>query len=456
MNGINDDSEKSEGREATGAKPAAFCQNCGKALDHETKRIVGTSVYCEPCLAARLAGKAAFSGGGQGYGPVNYVAGMPIPTGEPNPGLAALLGLIPGVGAMYNEQYAKGIVHLAIFALLVSPAHVNGLFGLFIAGWEFYMAIEAHHTAKARRDGTPLPNPFGFNDIGERMGFGRAWPAGPDAAGVARDGAAAAAAGFGSVHQGFRPGRAATAAPPPPSSVGADPAAAAGGSWGAPVDAYPSAQAYGATAAGPGYAQGSPAAYGAGYPYAPPVQAPYGAPFPTPVGYPPLTPPLPPLQNRFPVGAIWLIGVGSFFLLGTTGIFHHVSPGIFVGLLLIAFGIWVFLRLMTETGQGLSSDGTPGYRFRLVRALKPSVWLILFGSLTLLNDLHILRWEYSWPWIIILAGVMMLLTRAAYNSAAAAMYGTTPARETVPQSYHAESAINPAEHKDQNTSGGGK
>jgi hypothetical protein len=36
--------------------------------------------------------------------------------GEPSPGLAALLGFIPGVGAMYNEQYAKGIVHLMVFA----------------------------------------------------------------------------------------------------------------------------------------------------------------------------------------------------------------------------------------------------------------------------------------------------------------------------------------------------
>ena len=38
------------------------------------------------------------------------------------------------------------------------------------------MAIEAHHTAKARRDGTPLPNPFGLNDLSERLGFGKAWP----------------------------------------------------------------------------------------------------------------------------------------------------------------------------------------------------------------------------------------------------------------------------------------
>ena len=77
---------------------------------------------------------------------------------------------------MYNGQYAKGVVHLIVFAILVSLANENGIFGLFIAGWVCYQVIEAHHTARARRDGTPLPNPFGLNDLGERLGFGKAWP----------------------------------------------------------------------------------------------------------------------------------------------------------------------------------------------------------------------------------------------------------------------------------------
>ena len=143
---------------------AAFCQNCGKPLCTECVRNVGTSIFCEPCLTARVAGAPP---AGYASGPTSY-ATMPPPVvpGEPNPGIAALLGFIPGVGAMYNGQYAKGIVHLVVFALLVSLANdVNGIFGLFIAGWEAYMVIEAHHTARARRDGTPLPNPFGLNDL---------------------------------------------------------------------------------------------------------------------------------------------------------------------------------------------------------------------------------------------------------------------------------------------------
>ncbi|WP_433984752.1 B-box zinc finger protein [Tunturiibacter empetritectus] len=148
----------------------AFCQNCGKPLCQECTRTVGSAVFCEPCLAAKLAGTppppGAASDARQPGAPADTVwqsgAGMPSgwqPPAGPNPGLAALLGFIPGVGAMYNGQYAKGVVHLVVFAILVSLADNHGIFGLFIAGWVCYQVIEAYHTAKARRDGTRSPIP---------------------------------------------------------------------------------------------------------------------------------------------------------------------------------------------------------------------------------------------------------------------------------------------------------
>ena len=104
---------------------SAFCQNCGKPLCNECIRNVGSSVFCEQCAATRTAAPPPSAGypypgygnpASAGYPP----AGPPTPPSEPNPGLAALLGFIPGVGAMYNEQYAKGVVHLIVFAVLVS------------------------------------------------------------------------------------------------------------------------------------------------------------------------------------------------------------------------------------------------------------------------------------------------------------------------------------------------
>jgi hypothetical protein len=79
-----------------------------------------------------------------------------------HPVLALLLGFIPGVGATYNGQYAKGLVHALVFGLLVSAianAHNGGmaaLLGIMIAAWVFYMCFEAYHTARKRRYGVAV------------------------------------------------------------------------------------------------------------------------------------------------------------------------------------------------------------------------------------------------------------------------------------------------------------
>jgi hypothetical protein len=86
-----------------------------------------------------------------------------------------MLGLIPGVGAIYNGQYAKGIVHVVIVALLIMAADnasygTGPLFGLLIPSFWFYMAFEAYHTARRRREGLPVDE---FSSLGmttERTG----------------------------------------------------------------------------------------------------------------------------------------------------------------------------------------------------------------------------------------------------------------------------------------------
>src|SRR5208283_596639 len=135
----------------SGINAAAYCQSCGKALCAGCVRnAAGGQVLCEPCWTAWQTYQQPF---------------VAPPAGAPNPSVAAVLGLIPGVGAMYNGQFVKGLVHVVIFAVLVSAAHVYGVFGLFIAGWIFYQVFEAYHTAKARRDGEPLPDPLGLNEV---------------------------------------------------------------------------------------------------------------------------------------------------------------------------------------------------------------------------------------------------------------------------------------------------
>src|SRR5579862_1473915 len=115
----------------------AYCRTCGKPLCSACSREVNGVVYCEQCLAAHLSGAV----------PPPAVGVMPPvvepPPGMPNPKLAAILGFIPGVGAMYNGEYAKGFVHVLIFATLSwMTQEFNGLFGIFIAAFEVYMPIE--------------------------------------------------------------------------------------------------------------------------------------------------------------------------------------------------------------------------------------------------------------------------------------------------------------------------
>jgi cell wall-active antibiotic response 4TMS protein YvqF len=84
----------------------------------------------------------------------------------PSPGIAMLLGFIPGVGAMYNGQFMKGFVHVVIFVLLIiASSNVSGWFGPLIAFWIFYMAFDAYKTAQAKMLGLPLPDPLGLDKL---------------------------------------------------------------------------------------------------------------------------------------------------------------------------------------------------------------------------------------------------------------------------------------------------
>ena len=83
------------------------------------------------------------------------------PTSGVSPGLAFILGWIPGVGAIYNGQYAKGLVHALVFGMLVTILDHGGggmepIFGIATGAFVFYMAFEAYHTAKRRMLGIPV------------------------------------------------------------------------------------------------------------------------------------------------------------------------------------------------------------------------------------------------------------------------------------------------------------
>jgi hypothetical protein len=64
-------------------------------------------------------------------------------------------------------------------------------------------------------------------------------------------------------------------------------------------------------------------------------------------------------------------------------------------------------------------------RYILIRRLRGPAFLLLVGTLALLNQADIMSWGHSWPFFLILAGVMALAERAAL--AADGPYAGTPA-----------------------------
>jgi hypothetical protein len=81
-----------------------------------------------------------------------------LPGSDVSPGLAFVLGFIPGVGAIYNGQYVKGLIHALITGLIISIMDSGGrevepVMSFLLVGFWIYMPFEALHTAKQRRAG---------------------------------------------------------------------------------------------------------------------------------------------------------------------------------------------------------------------------------------------------------------------------------------------------------------
>ena len=330
----------------------SFCQNCGKPLCADcVRKTASGQILCEPCVAATGGGQtdpgqAYWQGAGSvppgaippGQVPPGQIPFF-IPTGGPNPVVAAVLGLIPGVGAMYNGQFFKALIHVIVFVVLVSITQRYGVFGIFIGAWVLYQSFEAFHTAKARRDGQPVPDPFGLNELGSWLNIGFS-------------------------------GRGSSTAPNQPPAAGG----------------YPPPEPPPYTAPYPGSATGYGTGYGAGYetgtapgsagpiPPQPPYTEPYAGPDPgayayenyPPGSYPPGSypagpyssgpiPPVPPApynwRRREPIFAFVLIGLGIIFLLQSLGVVSHLMHYVWP-FMLIGLGAWLIVRRIGYTQGG--------------------------------------------------------------------------------------------------------
>jgi hypothetical protein len=154
----------------------AYCRTCGKAVCEACRRLADGTVFCDEHVPAPATA-------GPSSSPYTAPAAPSIPDGAASPGLAFLLGLIPGVGAIYNGQYVKGLLHVVILGILISivssseaAGGLEPLFGMMIGVWVFYMAFEAYHTAKKRQLGQSVDE---FSSLVSLRGQASTFPVAP-------------------------------------------------------------------------------------------------------------------------------------------------------------------------------------------------------------------------------------------------------------------------------------
>jgi TM2 domain-containing membrane protein YozV len=142
-----------------------YCRGCGTPLNAETVRYAMGTMYCV---------EHAPAGTASADNPYSVPPSVPPPLqhSDVSPGLAFFLGLIPGVGAIYNGQYAKGLMHVVVFGFLIALQELEGplsvLNAFLIPTFVFYMAFEAMHTAKRRLEGLPVDEFSSIAPLGDR------------------------------------------------------------------------------------------------------------------------------------------------------------------------------------------------------------------------------------------------------------------------------------------------
>src|SRR5215475_13406770 len=168
-----------------------FCRNCGKALCSTCARPVRDVLYCENCLAAGMgmAVPQPQSPMSDPYSAPNYqtnfvppaTAVPPANPGRPSGAIAFMLGLFPGLGAVYNAEYNKALIHLVVFTAillgLVEAANADDfsvgpvlVLSLMLAGFVFYMAFDAMRVAQAKVNGETVNDPL--NEFSKKLPIG--------------------------------------------------------------------------------------------------------------------------------------------------------------------------------------------------------------------------------------------------------------------------------------------
>ena len=164
-----------------GQRAVAFCRECGRALCGPCCRPSRQTIYCEHCAGRLVRAESPRSPAAE---PVQEAqrdqlepetrtapaaARLPAPHpgllegadayDGPSPALAFILGLIPGVGAVYNGQYAKAVLQVLVLGGLLSvfgtssASELRPLVVISTIVFLFYLPLDSLRTARALRRG---------------------------------------------------------------------------------------------------------------------------------------------------------------------------------------------------------------------------------------------------------------------------------------------------------------
>ncbi len=112
-----------------------ICSTCSRSLCQSCAHSIKGRVLCTNCLVAG----AEFAALATSPRLANY-----------SPPRAALFAVIPGIGAVYNQQYVKAVQHFAVFAALVLIADRGPeIFGFAAFAFWIFTIVDAYRSAQS-------------------------------------------------------------------------------------------------------------------------------------------------------------------------------------------------------------------------------------------------------------------------------------------------------------------
>ena len=134
-----------------------ICSACKKYLCDDCANRIKEKVYCAECLE-------------KGAEWVATVKDFRLPSDSPR--RAAIFAIIPGIGAVYNNEYLKAVTYFTVFAALIMMGDaLNAVFGFGAFVFLVFTMFDAYRTAekRARRiaqpDGSALEPGYTDNSL---------------------------------------------------------------------------------------------------------------------------------------------------------------------------------------------------------------------------------------------------------------------------------------------------